>query len=267
MKTRYTFFILVSIAASLLVGCGSKSSTDKKGVVEDTIAKRMLQGVWIDQDDDATFFMVKGDTIFYPDSTSMPVAFVIINDTLVMKGSSDVKYPIEKQTENYFSFKNQVGDIFHLAKTKDASYKEVFEKQRPIALNQNQLIKRDTVVNFQEQRYRCYVQVNPTTYKVYKSSLNSDGVEVFNVYYDNIIHLSVYVDGKKYFSRDFHKKDFQGKVPGTVLNQSILNDITFNKVDTQGVHYNAIIGIPDSPSSYIVEILLPEEDKYKLVVK
>ncbi len=59
-----------------------------------------------------------------------------------------------------------------------------------LALNQNTLIKRDTVVVRGDEKYHLYVQVNPTSYKVYKSSYNDDGVEVDNVYYDNIVNLA-----------------------------------------------------------------------------
>ncbi len=266
-KKRFAIFVLAAVCLSSLISCGGKSETDKNTVAEDTVAKRMLQGVWIDGDDETIFFMVKKDTIYYPDSTSMPVAFAIMNDTLVMHGNVDVKYPIVKQTENFFSFKNQVGDVFNLEKSKEDSYEKVFENQRPVALNQNQLIKRDTVILYQEKRYHCYVQVNPTTYKVYKRFLNDDGVEVFNVYFDNIVHLSVFVDGKKFFSRNFNKADFKGMMPESVLDQSILSDIVFTNVDVDGVHGNAIIGIPESPSSYVVEIVLMKDGKFHVQVK
>lgn len=55
--------------------------------------------------------------------------------------------------------------------------------------------------------------MNPTTYKVYKSSYNDDGVQVDNVYYDNIVNIHVYHGANRVFSRDFHKKDFLKVVP------------------------------------------------------
>lgn len=49
----------------------------------------MLQGIWLnDDDEDDVAFRVKGDTIYYPDSTSQPVYFYIAGDTLVMKGAN-----------------------------------------------------------------------------------------------------------------------------------------------------------------------------------
>ena len=69
----------------------------KNEVQEDTNAKKMLQGVWISEDDEEIAFRVKGDTIYYPDSTSRPCYFVIRRDTLIMHGTHDVKYYIVKQ--------------------------------------------------------------------------------------------------------------------------------------------------------------------------
>ena len=88
--------INILLCASLLeamVSCGRKSSGKYSAdVKEDTAAKKMLQGIWLDGDDeDNVVFRVKGDTIYYPDSTSQPVYFYIAGDTLVMKGANTTK--------------------------------------------------------------------------------------------------------------------------------------------------------------------------------
>ena len=131
-----------------------------------------------------------------------------------------------------------------------------FEGKQPQPINQRQLIKRDTVVVYGNDRYHCYVQVNPTTYKVFKTSYNDDGVEVENIYYDNIIHMGIFKGAAKVYSSNFYKQDFKGKVPADFLNKSVLSDFIFNGIDAEGVHYNALLGIPDSPSSYVVEVLV-----------
>lgn len=74
-----------------------------------------------------------------------------------------------------------------------------------MALNQNKLIKRDSVVIYGNEHYHWYIQVNPTTYKVAKQTYNDNGVEVDNVYFDNIIHLSLFCGGTQVFSRDFER--------------------------------------------------------------
>lgn len=79
-------------------------------VKEDTAAKKMLQGIWLnDDDEDDVAFRAKGDTIYYPDSTSQPVYFYIAGDTLVMKGANIAKYPIVKQAEHISSLKCRMG--------------------------------------------------------------------------------------------------------------------------------------------------------------
>ena len=70
--------------AAVLVGCVSCKKNQQTTPVqpEDLRAKKLLQGVWVSADDDSPVLMAKGDTIFYPDSTSMPVAVKIVADTL-----------------------------------------------------------------------------------------------------------------------------------------------------------------------------------------
>lgn len=255
---RGQFYIIFLLLLNLVIfsSCGRKGSSVKDVPQEDTLAKRQLQGVWINKEDEVTFFMVKGDTIYYPDSTSLPMAFQVVDDMFYMKGANKVEYTIVKQTPHFFSFRNQAGDVYELEKVDDETIMDDFKRRQPIVLNQNMLIKRDTVVTWNDQRYHAYMQVNPTTYKVYRTALNSEGVEVSNVYYDNIVHLSVFVDGRKLFSSNFYKKDFQKNVPASLLEQSILSDITFQNVDAQGMHFQAVIGVPDSPSSYLVEVIV-----------
>ena len=178
------------------------------------------------------------------------------------------KYPIGKPAEHIFQFKVQNGDVVKLVKTEDKSYLQQFIHNRAsVALNQNTLIKRDTVVVRGDEKYHLYVQVNPTSYKVYKSSYNDDGVEVDNVYYDNIVNLHVYHGANRLFSRDFYKKDFGKQVPASFLNQAILSDIVFNKIDESGIHYLAVLAMPDSSLSYQVEVIISFEGKMSMRVK
>lgn len=262
-KMKQAFNIL--LLACFLLGvaaCGQKSEKKQPETKEDTAAKKLLQGIWLDGDDeDDVAFRVKGDTIYYPDSTSRPVYFYIVGDTLVMKGANTSKYPIVNQAAHIFQFKVQNGDIVKLVKTDDQSYLQQFSHEQPVTLNQNTLVKRDTVVNAGNEKLHLYVQVNPTTFKVYKSSYNDDGVEVDNVYHDNIVNVNIYQGSRKIFGRDFRKEDFKGQVPHEFLKQSILSDIVFRKVEADGVHYKVVLAMPDSSMSYQVEIIISLEGK------
>ncbi len=263
---RKTVYIILACVL-VLTGCRHRNANGNASR-EDLQAKKMLQGIWVDEDDEEDMaFRAKGDTIYYPDSTSQPVYFKIIRDTFYLEGSETVKYPIVKQSPHVFQFKNQDGDLIKLIKSEDPSDIENFKQKRPVSLNQNRLIKRDTVLMYQTKRYHIYVQVNPTTYKVIKPSYNDDGVQVDNVYYDNIVYIALYQNASKVFSHDFHKQDFERQIPASFLSQGILSDIVFQKIDSNGVTYTAIIASPDSESSYHVDILISFSGHMQLKVK
>lgn len=259
-------FVLVLTLLTLYAA----TSCRKKSVAEDTVpqenleAKKMLQGIWLNEDEQNVVFKAKGDTIFYPDSTSLPVYFQVVGDTLVLHGANVAKYSIIKQTQHLFVFRNQNGDEVKCVLSEDPEDNSFFSNERPQAesLNQGDLIKRDTVVEYSGERYHCYVQVNPTSYKVVSQSYNDDGVAVDNVYYDNIINLNVYHGASKLFGGDFRKQQLQGRVPQEFLSQGILSDLTLKICDDKGIHYIASLIIPGaSMSSYQVEVVVGYDGK------
>ena len=233
------FFLLICLLTALTIsidGCRERAK-QVSAPQEDLAAKKMLQGIWVNEDEESVAFEAQGDSIFYPDTTSQPVRFQIVEDTLVLHGAEDIKYPIIKQTPHLFIFKNQNGDEVKLEKSDDPDDAVQFTHQKPKAVNQNQLIKRDTIVSYNNVGYHCYVTVNPTTYKVVKASYNDEGVEVDNVYYDNIVNLNVYHGATKLFSGDFRKQQFKHIVPEDFLGQSILSDLIFDSIDQLTVSY------------------------------
>jgi len=123
------------------------------------------------------------------------------------------------------------------------------------------------VVYYGSEKYHCYVQINPTTYKVYKPTYNDDGVEVENIYYDNIIHFGVFHGAAKLFSSNIVKGDFSKQVPSQFLKQSVLSDMTFYKTDAEGIHYFAVLGIPNTPSNFMVEFILSYDGKVTKRIK
>ena len=244
------------VAIALLGACGSGGLNNKEIAREDTTAKQLMQGIWLNVDDEDVAFRVDGDTIYYPDGISQPVYFQIVSDSIVLHGVQLIKYPIERQSENYLQFRNQGGDVVRLAKSENSEDRLAFTTQRSVVMNQRQLIRRDTVVTFSGQRYHSYEQVNPTTYRVMKPTVNEDGFSVDNVYYDNIVNLTVYRGADRLYSSDFRKADFAKFLPEGYLEQSILSDISFRKIDADGLHYEASICIPDSPLSYILAVTI-----------
>ncbi len=250
----------------VIVACRNGKDKASADVQENLQAKQMLQGIWLDADEGVPSFRAKGDSIFYPDTISQPARFRIVADTLMIEGAYLVKYPIVRQSAHLFEFVNQNGETIKLVKSEDADDLHFFRMNRHVTLNQNKVIKRDSIVVLGSERYHLYVQVNPTTYKVVKPTYNDEGVEVDNVYYDNTIHLAVFNGASKVYSQDFKKQDFKLFVPEAYLRQSILSDITLVKADTDGFHHRAQLCIPDSPSSYVVEVLVSAKGKMTMKV-
>ena len=51
---------------------------------DDSGAKAMLQGIWVDCESEDVAFKVTGDSVYYPDATSLPSYFRIKADTLII---------------------------------------------------------------------------------------------------------------------------------------------------------------------------------------
>lgn len=252
---RTLYFLLVVIAVGL-AACGGRRSEPSAPIPEDKAAKKLLQGIWINDDDGSVAFMAKGDTILYPDTTSQPKYFEIRNDSLVLRGAGTATYPIVRQTASLFIFRNDYGDVMKLVKSTDPNDKYAFSRRPAPSLNQNKTIKRDTVTMLEGERYHVYIQVNPTTYKVIKESLNDDGVEVDNVYYDNIVNVTQYQGARRLFSRDFRKQDFTRLVPQGFVEGAIMDDIRFESLDKKGFHYTVSLISPDTPVSFEVALTI-----------
>jgi hypothetical protein len=249
-------FYIISIGLMLFFsGCRQKPS-DSPDSKESMEAKRLLQGIWIDNESNAVIFKVKGDTIYYPDSTSMPACFRVVGDTLLI-GTTPTKYHIVKQAAHLFWFESPNGDVVKLTKsdepTDTAAFSQRQESQTHII---NKVVKRDTIVFLDGQRYHCYIAINPTKYKITKSELSADGMEVENTYYDNLIHVSIFKDSNRVYSKNFVKQMFAQKVPGRFLTQAILSDMVFDKADNRGFHFNATLCIPDVVSCYMVAMII-----------
>lgn len=242
---------IILVLALTLSSCNRQGSKD---VPENKEAKEMLQGVWIDAESGDVSFRVKGDTIFYADSTSMPAYFRIIGDSLVL--ASGTSYSIVKQMPHIFWFSNQNGDVVKLEKSEDPTDESEFVHDTPRVLSYTHQVKTDSVVSFNGEQYHWYIAINPTKYKVTKRSFNDDGLEVENVYYDNIMHIAVFQGSRRIYSSDFRKQQYAGKVPADFLNEAVLGNMEYSSIDAAGLHFNATLCIPDGASCYLVETLI-----------
>ena len=248
-------------ACVLITGCGGRGGSSESSE-ESREAKAMFQGVWLDEESGDVTFRVKGDTIFYADSTSMPAYFKIVKDSLVL--ASGTKYGIAKQTEHLFWFTNQSGDIVKLVKSDDADDEIKFVHDTPKVLTYTHQVKIDSVVSYNGERYHWYIAINPTKYKVSKRTYNDDGMEVENVYYDNIMHIAVFKGAQRLYSSDFRKQQYASKVPKDFINDAILSNMEYSHIDAEGIHFNATLCIPDGASCYLVETLVDYHGKVSM---
>lgn len=230
----------------VLVGCRQNNSST---LPDDKEAKAMLQGVWVDEESGDVSFRVKGDTIYFSDATSMPTYFRIYEDSLYL--ASGTAYGIVKQTEHLFWFKNQNSDLLKLQKGDDNDVE--LEHGSPSVLTYTHQVKVDSVVTYNNTRYHWYIAINPTKYKVTKRTFNDDGLEVENVYYDNIMNVSVFQGAHKIYSSDFRKQQYSDFVPTSFLDEAIFANMTFSHIDAAGLHFNATLCIPDGATCYMVE--------------
>lgn len=255
------------VAVLLTASCTSPTPKDAVGdkpVVpqENKEAKQLLQGIWIDQDTEEVTLRALGDTIFYPDAVSQPSYFRILGDSIVF-GNPGTAYFIVKQTANTFSFRNQNGDQVNLEKTDDPVYVFSFVHDKPQVLTYTEVVKTDSVVTYNGERYHWYLAINPTKYKVHTTVYNDNGVEVDNIYYDNIMHVSVFHGARKLFSTDFRKQLFSSAIPRQFLEHAVLSNMEFTGVDASGFHFVATICIPDGASCYKAENVVSFDGKLK----
>ena len=253
IRPVWTIFCLLLVLVSCKRQQDSASATTVVEEKENNEAKNMLQGIWLDDDNEEIVFRVEGDTIYYPDPTNQPAYFRIVEDSLELNRH---RYHIIKQTEHVFVFYNQNGDITTLVKSSSEDDSLSFVQKQPEILTLTETLKTDSVVMFNGERYHWYIAVNPTRYRVVRTSYNDEGVAVENIYYDNIIHISLYNGAKCLYSRDFRKQMFAQNVPQEFLEQAILGNMQYEDTDAKGVHFNATLCIPDEASCYLVETLI-----------
>lgn len=256
IRKNIKVFLLNVLIVTILISCGNKSTDNNSTAAEDLKAKKMLQGVWVSEDDGNVVMRFDGDSIYYPDNSGEPVAYIVRNDSILLQLSKPQAYSVQLLTDASLRFTTADGDEFRLQKNDDkASLAHFLAPADAItSINQGVTIKRDSVVHNGETRYHAYVQINPTRYKVYKQGINDDGVSVEKAYYDNIIHISVYEGARSIYSHDFRKTDFAKHVPESFLQGGILSDIIIKGVKDDAVEFEAIIAEPDSYTYYRIII-------------
>lgn len=266
MKNQFkTILISVSlILTCFFVACQSKVADVPKKEY-DAHAKQQLQGTWINELEGNVVFRFRGDSVFYDDSLSNPTVFYVIHDTLFIENHPLTAYVVKRLNSSELEFVNSEGDIVTLQKSKRLSASESGNASNvATGLNQGKKIKKDTILVSGSKRYHAYTQVNPTTYRVYRQSINSDGIKVESVYYDNIVYIALYDGQRKIYGSNITKQDFLKLVPESYISQAILSDVKVENVRTNGVRFVAVLTIPDGYTNYRVNIDIDDSGKKKL---
>lgn len=255
MRKRH-IILLSWIIMLVLTSChnAKKPATDSR--VENKQAKQQLQGIWLDDDTDMPFLMVKGDSIYYADSQNEPVYFEIRKDTLYMRGSEETRYRIDKIGNYTLSFHSLTDDIVELHKSEDPADSTAFTDKDEAIPTYTEQTKRDSIVWYDNVRYRAYVYINPSKMKVINTSYSEDGIKMDNVYYDNVMHICVYKGKDCLYSRDFTKKYFAKYVSADFLQQAIFSDMTFVGIGKKGFHYQATLCVPESSVCNVLDLYI-----------
>lgn len=259
---KYTaLFLLVILSAA----CSSGKKKDTTQPEENTQAKALFQGVWLDNETDVPLMRIKGDTIYYSDSQSAPVYFKIYQDTLYTYGNELSRYHIDQQTEHTFWFHSLSDNIVKLYKSEDTSDTLTFSmKSAEVIPTYSEVTQKDSVIMYNGTRYRAYVYINPSKIKVIKTVYSEGGISMDNVYYDNIMHICVYEGRKKLYARDITKQMFDKVIPANFLEQSILSDINITGINSKGYHYQAMICIPESSVCNIANLTISFDGKLSI---
>lgn len=264
-------YCILLLTACLMCGCKRSSSVQTtetsapKPRPVDSAAMQRLNGIWIDEETDAVVFMVRTDSVFYPDTLNLPATFCIVEDTLFLSSNPETGYPIHQLSDDFFEYESLSGEVFKLHKSYEPEDSLLFLHRSwdPILLGQ--LVKRDTVVFSPDgDRYHLYITVNPTHMRVSKTTYTDEGIAVENSYYDNIIHIGVYEGRRRLFSRDFQKRHFADLIPSQFLEGAILSNMSFGKVTNKGCHFLATICEPEGARCYVVNILAGYDGQYHM---
>ena len=138
----------------------------------------------------------------------------------------------------------------------DDSYAFEQRKTAPEVAIVQQKMQKDSVISYDGVRYRGYVFINPSRYKVTRKVFDDNGIAKETVYYDNIIHICVYEGAHELYGRDIDKKLFTNYLEEYVLSRAVLADMDFMDVDAQGYHYRAALTVPDSSVSYYMNLTI-----------
>lgn len=252
----------------LVLFCACQKGSRLQNMSEDKVAKELLQGIWLNDSTEMAVFQVVGDTFRYAGSNTSSVLFKIIRDSIYLLGDDTLSYKIVRQGENIFWINTATDIIMKLHRSDDESQLAFVPQSEPDPVNVIQeYVEKDSVIVYNDIRYRGYVFINPSHYKVVRTMFDENGIGVENVYYDNIIHICVYNGANELYGRDINKQLFSEYVDAGELSASILSDMDFVAVDDAGYHYRAMLTVPESAASQVFELVISPEGNLQIKVE
>lgn len=213
----------------MLAGCLSPQQHGAEKQDENQEVIQRLQGIWLDDNTEAPLFKIQGDSIYYASQINAPMPFSVHNDTITVYSAQPIHYFIEECLSYSLRYRTSVGETVSLHKAESDTLS--FGTVVPVKVVENEVFEKDSVIFHGGERYRGYAYINPTKKRVTLVSINEEGLPVENIYYDNIIHICVYKGKERLFSKDINKEMFARVVPADFLNNAILSDMDFVKVD------------------------------------
>ena len=255
-------YAIIPCLLFLLCCCTNKKETDLLERVEDLKAKELLQGIWVDDENDIPWMRVEGDTIYFVDPLHVPVYFKIIKDSLYTFGNEVGHYRIDQQSESAFCFHALSNYAIKLYKSENLDDSLAFygKKHEPIPIY-TEVTQRDSILFYNNIRYRAYVYINPSTIKVIKTTYSEEGLSLDYVYFDNIIHICVYRGKDCLYANDISRKMFVDMIPDELLKASILSEMNIMGVDRTGFKYQAIVCIPESYECRFIDLTVGFDGK------
>ncbi|MCD8310300.1 MAG: DUF4738 domain-containing protein, partial [Prevotellaceae bacterium] len=171
---------VINLCCLLLVAACASHDKETPQAAEDFEAKALLQGIWMDEETDMAYMRVEGDSLYYADAQTSPMAFKIIQDSIYIYGNSVTAYKIDRQLEYSFWFHSLLDEVVKLYKSDDPEDSLAFAGNRraePIQMI-TEVMQKDSIVFYNGTRYRGYVYINPSQMKVYRTSYVGNGISV-----------------------------------------------------------------------------------------
>lgn len=258
-KLIFGLFLLI------LTSC-SESLHKRAKVVQttDPIVKAQLQGVWLDRNTESPVLEIDGDSLFYASKSDVRMPYLVVDDTLFVKGIRTSAYLILEQSDHTLEIRTPMGDEMSLYKDEHGGIiidQPEMTEVKPVS----KVVKKDSVIVVGKNRYRAYITINPTTFKVVRPGVTEDGFSIDNVYYDNIIHICVYEGKVQLCGKDIKRSMFEGVVPAEFLSVSILQDMFFCGKDKENFLFQAILRVPDGPC-YYVHVFIDKNNKVEVAL-